>query len=213
MKSKRRAPTLTRAYRQVGRAKGAEATGRRILEAFENCFHSRWFDEVTLAEVAKIAGVTMRTVIRRYGTKSGLLAALIHQMVPDVRTRRTPAPGNRGDLVDRTLAVYEQIGDGVIRNLSQESRIPELQPLIDIGRREQRRITAETFAEALKPLDAPQARRTLDLLVISTDVYTWKLLRRDMRRSVKDTRESMLDLVQAALARAGDKPSANRERS
>ena len=152
---------------------------------------------------------------RRTGQRLGsqLLAALIDQMVPEVRTRRTPAPGNRGDLVDRTLAVYEQIGDGVIRTLSQESRIPELQPLIDIGRREQRRITAETFAEALKPLNAPQARRTLDLLVISTDVYTWKLLRRDMRRSVKDTRESMLDLIQAALARAGDKPSANRERS
>jgi len=48
-------------------------------------------------------------------------------------------------LLDRTLSIYEAIGDGVIRTLAQESRIPDLQPLLDTGRREHRRITRETF--------------------------------------------------------------------
>lgn len=213
MKKKGRDSTFTRTYRQVGRAENAEATGRRILAAFEQCFHNRWFDKVTLAEVAELAGVTVRTIIRRYGTKSGLLAALIDQMVPEMRIRRTSAPGNAGDLVDRMLSVYEQIGDGVIRNLAQESRAPELQPLIDSGRREHRRITAETFAKALEVLGAAEARRVLDLLVIATDVYTWKLLRRDMGRSVKETRGTVLALIQAALNSASDKPTSTRKSS
>jgi AcrR family transcriptional regulator len=213
MEVKRRARKPRRHYRQVGRAENAEATGHRILRAFETCFHSHWFDEITLAEVADAAGVTVRTVIRRYGSKNGLLAALIDQLVPEMRERRTPAPGSGPDLVDRTLAVYEQIGDGVIRNLSQEPRTPELQPLIELGRREHRRIAAETFAFALKPLDAPQARHVLDLLVIATDVYTWKLLRRDMGRSVKESREAMFALIQAALSGAGERLPPNREAS
>jgi AcrR family transcriptional regulator len=202
MKSKavRRPPK--RGYQQVTRAQLAEATGQRIVAAFEQCFHSRWFDEVTLEEVATRAGVTVRTVIRRFGSKNGLLAALIEKMVPQIRERRTPAAGNADDLVYRTLEVYEQIGDGVIRSLAQEERVPELKPLLEIGRREHRRITAEAIATWLQPLDQPAGMRLLDSVVIATDVYTWKLLRRDMGRSLKETHAVMFGMVQAALVAA-----------
>jgi AcrR family transcriptional regulator len=197
VKTTKRSPR--REYRQVARARRAETTGHRIVSAFEQCFHSQWFDEVTLEEVAQHAGVTVRTVIRRFGGKNGLLAALIETMVPEMSARRTPAAGSAGDLVDRTLAVYEQIGDGVIRNLAQESRVPELKTLIDIGRREHRRITEEAFAEWLQPLKPTTAARVVDALVIATDVYTWKLLRRDMGRSLEETGAVMLGMIQAAL--------------
>lgn len=194
--------TRKRGYRQVARAQSAKTTGDRIVAAFEQCFHSRWFDEVTLEEVAQRAGVTVRTVIRRFGSKNGLLTALIETMAPDVRARRTPAVGSAGDLVDRALAVYEQIGDGVMRSLAQEARVPELKPLIEFGRREHRRVADEAFSEWLQPLGPELARRVLDSLVIATDVYAWKLLRRDMGRSLAETRTVMLGMVQAALTAA-----------
>ena len=40
----------------------------------------------------------------------------------------------------------------------------------------------------------------VDLLVVATDVYTWKLLRRDRRLSVRRTCERMESLVRAVLA-------------
>jgi AcrR family transcriptional regulator len=191
--------TRTRAYRQTARAETAQVTREKILSAFERCFHTHWFDEVTLEEVARNAGVTVRTVIRRFGSKNGLLSALIETMTPAVAAQRTPAAGNAEDLVDRTLLVYERIGDGVIINLAQEGRVPELRPLIEIGRREHRRINRETFATSLEALGPAKSQRLLDLLVIATDIYTWKLLRRDMGRSVGQTRRTMLAMIYAAL--------------
>ena len=209
MKSRRTPQSLIRSYRQVARAHNAEETGRRILEAFEQCFRNHWFDEITLERVAKRARVTVRTVIRRFGNKSGLLGALVESMVPELRARRATPPGDVAEAVERILAIYEEIGDGVIRNLAQEARIPELQPLIEIGRKEHRAVTSRTYAAWLSRLDAARARRVLDALVIATDVYTWKLLRRDMGRSVAETRTAVLALIEAILR--STEPNSSRE--
>ena len=48
--------------------------------------------------------------------------------------------------------------------------------------------------------------RLVDLLVVATDVYTWKLLRRDRRLSVARTRERMEALVRAVLAARATPP-------
>ncbi|MFL5885485.1 MAG: helix-turn-helix domain-containing protein, partial [Thermoleophilaceae bacterium] len=61
-----------RPYRMTARAEAAAATGERILEAAAELFHARPFDEVTLEDVARRAGVSSQTVIRRYGSKEGL---------------------------------------------------------------------------------------------------------------------------------------------
>jgi AcrR family transcriptional regulator len=199
MNTKGTARSPTRRYQQVTRARNAKDTGRRILAAFEQCFHDQWFDEITLEEVATRAGVAVRTVIRRFGSKSGLLGALVERMVPQLRARRATPPGDVPKAVQRILAVYEEIGDGVVRNLAQEARIPELQPLIEIGRKEHRAVTARTYAAWLSRLNAVQARRVLDALVVATDVYTWKLLRRDMGRSIGETKTAILQLIDAIL--------------
>jgi AcrR family transcriptional regulator len=198
MKSSAR--SLPRPYRQTARAEAAEETARRIVDAFGECVRDRWFNEVTLDEVAGRAGVTVRTVIRRFGGKPGLLAAFMEQVAPQVKAQRTAAPGDVDDAVDRILAVYEDLGDSVIRHLSQESLHPEIKPLLDMGRSEHRAITAETFATWLEPLSAEERRRTLDALVIAMDIYCWKLLRRDMNRSLAETRAVMLRLVNGILA-------------
>ena len=46
----------------------------------------------------------------------------------------------------------------------------------------------------------PTTRRVLDLLVVATDVYTWKLLRIDRGHSRAVTERRMHDLVDAVLA-------------
>lgn len=189
-----------RPYRQVARAKAAAATGRRIIDAFAICAGDRWFDEITLQEVAARAGVTVQSVIRRFGSKEGLIKAMIGEFGPVIGAEFSSTPGDIDAAVSRLFAAYERMGDGTIRNLAQEQRVSALQSLIDFGRKEHRRITAEQFAPWLEKLVGTERRDALDALVIATDVYTWKLLRRDMGRSVVDSKSAVKRLINAVLA-------------
>ena len=98
-----------RSYRQTARADAAENTARRIAQAFDDCVRDRWFDEVTLDEVARIAGVTVRTVVRRFGGKAGLVAGFYKYIAPRIRDQRTAAPGDVDDAINRVLALYEDL--------------------------------------------------------------------------------------------------------
>jgi AcrR family transcriptional regulator len=189
-----------RPYRQTARAEAAEMTRRRIAEAFVECWRERWFDEITLDEVALRARVSVRTVIRQFGNKEGLIAGFIKYLAPEVRERRTVAPGDIGQAIERLFENYEADGDATVRALAQEQRHPALGPMIDAGREGHRLVAALNFAPWLDLLPEPQRRRALDALVIVTDIYTWKLLRRDMGRSEQEARWMMRTLVQSVLA-------------
>lgn len=189
-----------RTYRQGARAAAAEATGRRIIDALMECNRDRWFDDITLEEIAQRAGVTKQTVIRRFRSKEGLLAEFVKVIPGQIRTQRSIVPGDIDAAIERVFDLYEEAGDAVMRNLAQESRFAMLRSLIEHGKREHREITAVNFAPFLAHLPKPQQRRAVDALVIATDVYTWKLLRRDMRRSRPEAIVVMTALVRGVLS-------------
>jgi AcrR family transcriptional regulator len=190
-----------RPYRQSARAEAARATGQHILQAFSDCLRAQWFDEVTLEEVAERAGVNVRTVIRRFGGKEGLLEAFVEDFIPSIAVARETPAGDIGAAIERLMMIYEDWGDSVIRNLAQEPRHPALKRLLDLGRLRHRATTAEIYAQWLARLDEPRRTRTLDALVAATDVYVWKLARRDMGRSRAETVALVRQLVDAVLAR------------
>lgn len=193
-------PLPRRAYRQVARAEAAGQTARRIIEAFAALAADRWFDEITLEEVAARAGVTVRTVIRRFGGKEGLVRGYMDFVRPLAGDRRAVVPGDVPAAVATLVEMYETVGDQVIRTLAQEERQPALKPLIEMGRAEHRALTEAAYAPWLDRLPAPERRRMLDRLVAVTDIYVWKLFRRDMGRSAAGTRVLMQGLVEAVLA-------------
>jgi AcrR family transcriptional regulator len=190
----------TRRYSQSARAQSAEATARRIVDAFLAQLMEQWFDEITLDRVAADAGVTVQTVVRRFGGKEGLLAGAVKTMAPQVSARRATPPGDLGLLVDNLIEDYEQTGDMVIRLLALEPRFPPLKKLLDFGRGEHRHWVASAFTGPLSSLDAAARRRAIDALIIITDVYSWKLLRRDMGRSVAAAARTMKTLIGVVIA-------------
>ena len=68
--------TATREYRQSARAAAAAQTATDILDAAFRLYWHTPIEELTLALVAENAGVTVQTVIRRFGSKDELIAAL-----------------------------------------------------------------------------------------------------------------------------------------
>lgn len=189
-----------RSYRQTARAQLVEDTRGRIATAFFECWRERWFDEITLEQVARRAQVSLRTVNRQFGGKEGLLDAVITYVAPEVEAHRTVTPGDIDSAIERLFENYESDGDATIRNLAQEARFPALGPLVARGRAGHRSVINANFAPWLDPLATANRQQALDALVIVTDIYAWKLLRRDIGRSEEDAKAMILDLVRAVLA-------------
>lgn len=169
-----------RPYRQGARAAEAAETGRRIIEAALALYAERWVDQLTLDEVAARAGVTPQTVLRRFGSKEGLLAAAGDELERQVTAQRSAAPvGDVAGAIRNLFDHYEEVGDLVLRALAQEGRYPPLRALMDRGRRFHHAWVARTFGPLLAETIGQERERRLAQLVVVTDVYVWKLLRRD----------------------------------
>jgi AcrR family transcriptional regulator len=186
--------TERRPYRQTARAAAAAATRERILDVATEHFLARYYDDVTLAAIAKQAGVTQQTVINHFTSKEGLLQDAADRLDPE-RFRRA----NAADPVANVVDDYEPAGDAVIRMLALEERVPALAPFLARGRAGHRAWVAEAFAGQLPDTAGPAYEQALNLHVLATDITTWKLLRRDMGLSRAQTVDHMRALI-AALA-------------
>ena len=202
-----------RAYRQTARAAAAEATGERILDAFAERMRESWLDEIRLEDVASAAEVTVQTVIRRFGSKDGLLGALCERSGREIRMRRAVNPGDIDSAIRVLAEDYETVGELILRFLAQEDRYPALKGFTDIGRAGHRQWVATAFAPWLDLLTPTEARRLLDALVVAMDVYVWAILRRDMRRSITEYQNLVRSFISPLLAGVtGEPPLANGDR-
>jgi AcrR family transcriptional regulator len=182
----------TRSYSMDLRAAAAEATRKRILAAAADAFLQRWYDDVTLADIAERAGVSGQTVINHFGGKEQLAAAA-HQRIGEriESLRYAPEPGDTPALVEALVEDYETTGDAIIRLLALEEKVSSLRPLLATGRESHRRWVEEMF----------RAPELVAELVVATDVYTWKLLRRDQGLSRDEAAAAMKRIVDALLER------------
>jgi hypothetical protein len=141
----------------------------------------------------------VQTVVRRFGGKAGLLAESIQAMKHRAKQRRATPPGDLDQLVKNLIGDYEVSGDTVIRLLVLEERHPVLHEHLKLARGWHRTWVLGVFAEDLNKLGAKQRQSALDALVIATDVYTWRLLRRDMGRSVAVTAATMKRMIRSTI--------------
>ena len=190
----------TRPYRQVARAAATQDTQRRIVAAFREALLAHWMDEITLDDVAAAAGTTRQTVIRLFGGKEALITAAADAMKEEIEIRRALPPKAKPQAVVRAVVGdYEVSGDVIVRLLAQEDRHPALTALLTVGRKWHRQWVEQSFATPLADLSAKCRERRVTQLVVATDVYTWKLLRRDFRHSVTDVEALITGMVQHLL--------------
>ncbi len=186
----------TRAYRLGARADAAAETVERILDAAAAVFWERPSDQISLEEVALRADVSVRTVIRRFGGKGGLLAAGVAREEQRTRAQRDLAPpGDIPAAVAVLVEHYETAGDRVLKMLAEETRVPGLTEVVDRGRTVHRDWCTRVFAPTVAGLGGVERRRRLAQLVAVCDVYTWKLLRRDAGLSRRQTELALVELL------------------
>ena len=186
----------TRGYTMTHRARAVGETRQRILDASVALHAERLVADISLEDVAGRAGVSVQTVLRHFGSRTGLVEASVeHAREAVVAERRTPV-GDVAAAVRTIVDHYERRGDGVLVMLAQEPHQELMARVTADGRRLHRAWVEEVFAPHL---DAAADRATLtDLLVVATDVYTWKLLRRD-RGLARDLTENRIHLLVRSL--------------
>jgi len=186
----------TRTYTMGARAEAVEETRRRIVEALVGLAGERPFAEISLDDVAGRAGVSVQTVLRRFGSRDGLLAAAMETASADVEEERRTPSGDVAAAVRTVVDHYEARGRASLLMLAQEDHDAIARKVTDNGKRLHRDWVREAFA----PVTSDAA--VLDLLVVATDVYAWKLLRQDRGLSRATTERRIRLLVDAVLASA-----------
>jgi AcrR family transcriptional regulator len=185
-----------RPYRMTARAQTAQATAQAIIAAALALFAERPYDQVSLPIIAERAGVTVQTVLRRFGTKENLFAAAAQQRSGQIRADREAAPP--GDLT-HLVAHYERWGDEQAHLLAQEARVAAIRGITDAGRRYHRDWVNRAYGPALATLPPATRRRKLAQLTAVTDLATWRLLRRELGLSPDQTTTAIRELVEACL--------------
>jgi AcrR family transcriptional regulator len=186
------------------REASAARTRESILDAGLRLFRDAWYEDVTLADVAREAGVSQQTVVNHFGTKAGLyLAGIAERTGPAIEEVRSRAvPGDLDQLVDVLLEDYESTGDGLWRFLASASRLPEMVPAAEYGHRAHRAWVTAALTPLLDGLPRGRRAELVDLAVVATDVTTWHHLRRVQGHGVAATRTRLRRLLRSVLADA-----------
>jgi len=185
----------TRAYTMTTRAQGAEATRRRIVDSAISLVGELPFGEITLDVVAERAAVSVKTVLRHFGSRDGLFADAMDAAMVETENERRTSPGDTEGALRSLVEHYERRGRTALLMLAQEGYDDVARTITTRGKAMHRDWVREAFA----PHSDDEA--LLDLLVVATDVYTWKLLRLDRGHSRAVTERRMHDLVQALLSK------------
>jgi AcrR family transcriptional regulator len=193
--------TAPRPYRQVARAAATDRLQQKIVEVFFDFMLAAYLDDITLDAVAAAAGTTRQTIIRMFGGKEKLVASAWRLAFTRVlSTRVVPPKATTSQIAQALVKDYESTGDMLVRLLSQEDRYPAIGSMLDVGRNGHRTWITETFADHLDGLSGAPRERRIDQLVAVTDLYIWKLFRRDFGREAQDVADLIAGLIDKVLA-------------
>jgi AcrR family transcriptional regulator len=181
------------------RAGSVASTRERILAAARGLFLEKPFEDVTLASIATAAEVSHQTVLNHFESKEGVVLAVADMLREEtVRTRGAATPGTISSVLRVLIDDYEHMGDANVRWITTAERVTTLAALLDDARRTHQEWIVTMFGASLPSTPAAR-RRAIHALHAATDVYTWKLLRRDLHLSRTDTERIMADLVAGVL--------------
>jgi hypothetical protein len=103
--------------------------------------------------------------------------------------------------------------DAVVRVLGEEHRDSLARRAVDHGHQVHKDWVLRTFEPQLARLSGQARERRLAQLVTVCDVYTWKVLRRDLSLSAAQTEAALVELIERLLEPDAAPPKPARKRS
>lgn len=191
-----------RVYTMGARAEQVARNERKILKATAQLWKKYGIQDLTLEKIAERSGVTVRTILRKFGSKEGLLEACIEEDAGDWdMLREGAAVGDLEGILHHLLREYEEMGDAVVRTLSVEEQLPIAHKLLSRGRAYHRAWCMRVFAPYLPAPGDPRYEERLLAFITATEIYLWKLLRRDLGKSPGETTAVFRSLLEGLIGR------------
>lgn len=196
----------SRAYRMTARAEAAERTGERIVDAMLRRYAEVPYDRLRLEDVAADAEVTVQTVLRRFGSKPGLLVAAIEREFVRLTGERAAALGESPRSTLHSLVrYYEDHGTLILKMYAEAHQAPGVPELAARARAYHVGWCREAFAGALgEALDEVTRARRLAQVVAVCDATTWRILRFDGDLTSEETEEALAELLLPLLPSVGE---------
>jgi AcrR family transcriptional regulator len=191
--------TSRQTYTMVARAEGMAATRERIIQAALRLGLEQAYEDITLAAIAQVAGVSHQTVLNHFESKERVATAAAEVLKRETAAARDKAtPSDVADAIAVLVGEYERFGDANTRWAISSERLGSLAALLDDARADHQAWLQRIFSDSL-PTTPTARRRAVNALHAATDVYTWKLLRRDLRLTRADVETIMVNLVNGIL--------------
>ncbi|WP_101949127.1 TetR/AcrR family transcriptional regulator [Mycobacterium sp. 3519A] len=195
----------TRPYRMTARAVSTARTATAILQAAWELFADRPFAEITLADIADRSGVRTQTVLRRFGDKDAVFAAMFAELGTEVVERRGRVrPNVLDDVVAKLVDNYELSGRLTLKMLAEEATTPAVRDVLAAGRTGHRKWCEQAFSDTLAGLPRAERNRRLAQLVAICDVHTWEVLRVNSGLSKRATKVALIEMLAPLVVDRGE---------
>jgi AcrR family transcriptional regulator len=189
---------MKRGYQMSVRAEQSAATADRVLDATLATYATTPYDLVRLDEVAERAGVTVQTVLRRFGSKAALVVALAQRELGRIATTRAAGLGVApAGLLHELVAHYEVYGDLIAKMYGDAGRVEGLDEVAGRAREHHVAWCVEAFAPLLEGLDEEPRRRRSAQVVAICDAQTWRILRREQGLAPDQVEVALSELLDA----------------
>lgn len=162
------------------------------------------YDQIRLEDVAADAEVSVQTVVRRFGSKHGLLGATIERELATIAADRAAALGEDPETTLRALVRYYEVYAPLILKVYAEAhQAPGVPEIAAAGRAFHVQWCHQAFADSLEPgLTRTARKRRLAQVVAICDATTWRILRHDGELSPAATETALIELMTPLLGSA-----------
>ena len=175
------------------RARQVALNDRKVINAMSDLWLEMPLSEITLEKVSQRAGVTVRTILRKFGSKEGLFKACIESDNDRfTHKRKDVKPGDLTGIIEALLDEYEHMGNALVRTLTVEYEYPVIQTLLEKARMFHREWCLHVFEPFLPDPGSDNFETVLSAFITATEFYLWKLLRKDLGKTRKQCRQVFL---------------------
>jgi AcrR family transcriptional regulator len=181
------------------RATAAAATGDRIREAATGLFIELSYDHVSLDAVAQRAGVSLPTVLRKFGSKDALFMECARTVSDREREARSMPSGDLRGAARMLAQRYEQLMPLWKRNLDLEGRFPAVARVLNEARQGHLAWLAEVFDPFLARTPGQVRTRQLAALFGATEIYLWWTWRTHLGLDAREAERVMVEILETLV--------------
>jgi AcrR family transcriptional regulator len=189
-----------RPYKQVARAKLQQRTRDSLIDAAEREFYAGRWQQTSLEALAASAGVTKQTLLRHFGSKHGLLEQALLRGYSEVHDQRFSSPTDDvAGAVDNLLEHYARWGERALR-IDAVDGLGEAFANVRRGARQVHYYWVDhAFGSWLRRRRGKDRVRRRAALIALCDVYTWRLLSRDLELGPAEVRATLIQAIENVI--------------